>query len=156
MRQQFASFEEARHAGFHPCPLCFHRFPGFSGFERDLFFGMLCSREVSTFGLQTSDVELQQSFLRAGREVVAQWPLPRREYRYRFFVLESDVTNAIAYPDGQIFITTALLEALETDQELKAVLAHETAHVEMRHFYRRSYVPAAAPISGSGQRTGRL
>ncbi len=121
MRQQFSSLEETRHAGFRPCLLCVKWFPGFSGFEQDLFFGMLCGREANAMGPQTSDAELQQRFLRAGREVVELWPLPPRGYRYRFFVLDSDVTNAAACPEGQIFITTALLEALETDQELKAV-----------------------------------
>ena len=37
---------------------------------------------------------------------------------------------------GYIFVTRGLLESLETENELSAILAHEIAHVENRHSYR--------------------
>ena len=39
-------------------------------------------------------------------------------------------------PTGYIFMTRGLLESLETDDEVAAILAHEIAHVESRHSYR--------------------
>ena len=44
--------------------------------------------------------------------------------------------NAFAVPTGYIFVTRGLVESLETEPELAAILAHEIAHVESRHSYR--------------------
>ena len=53
-----------------------------------------------------------------------------RGYRYRFQVVDSDDINAFAVPTGYIFMTRGLLESLESDNEVAAILAHEIAHVE--------------------------
>ncbi len=46
----------------------------------------------------------------------------------RAFVLESGNVGAYAWPDGSIFLTSALVEMLEP-QEITAVLAHELGHL---------------------------
>src|SRR5207248_4159624 len=46
----------------------------------------------------------------------------------RVFVLESRNVGAYAWPDGSIFLTSALVEML-TPQEIAAVLAHELGHL---------------------------
>jgi predicted Zn-dependent protease len=48
-------------------------------------------------------------------------------------VNDAKVINAFALPAGYIYITTGLLNKIETDHELAAVLAHEVGHVEARH-----------------------
>ena len=65
------------------------------------------------------------------------WPVPLKGYRYRFQVVDADDINAFAVPTGYIFVTRGLMESLETEQELAAILAHEIAHVESRHSYRQ-------------------
>lgn len=45
--------------------------------------------------------------------------------------------NALAFPGGPIVITDDLIIALGNDDEILAVLAHELAHVEERHFLQR-------------------
>ena len=72
-----------------------------------------------------------------GARVLDGWPVPLKGYRYRFQVVDSDDINAFAVPTGYIFVTRGLLESLETEHELAAILAHEIAHVESRHSYRR-------------------
>jgi predicted Zn-dependent protease len=48
--------------------------------------------------------------------------------------LEDDQTiNAFALPGGQIFITRALFDQLQTESELAGVLGHEIGHVVARH-----------------------
>ena len=44
--------------------------------------------------------------------------------------------NAMALPSGDIYITDALIEQAEADEEIFAVLAHEVTHVEKRHGMR--------------------
>lgn len=46
---------------------------------------------------------------------------------------DSETVNAFALPGGQVFITAALYERLETDGQLAGVLGHEMGHVVGRH-----------------------
>ncbi len=55
----------------------------------------------------------------------------------RFFVVKDGRLNAFALPGGYIFITSGLLEELDSEDELAAVMAHEVAHVEARHVAKR-------------------
>jgi len=51
----------------------------------------------------------------------------------RLVVTRSDVVNAFAVPGGTVVVTTGLLRALRTPEELAAVLAHELGHVDAHH-----------------------
>ena len=51
-------------------------------------------------------------------------------------MVDADEINAFAVPTGYVFVTRGLLDSLETEDELAAILAHEIAHVENRHGYR--------------------
>lgn len=57
-------------------------------------------------------------------------------YRWRFGAIESDAINAFAMPGGYILVSTGLLKILESEDELAFVLAHEIAHVSLRHHYQ--------------------
>lgn len=61
----------------------------------------------------------------------------------RFHVLQSDLPNAFALPGGHIVLTTGLLEALRSPDELAAVFAHEWGHVERRHVLRNIFRQAS-------------
>ena len=52
---------------------------------------------------------------------------------YHAQVLESDEINALSAPGGFIFVTTGLLRALQDEDELACVLAHEVAHIAKKH-----------------------
>ncbi len=52
---------------------------------------------------------------------------------YRIIVIKSDKKNAFATPGGFIFITTGLLNIAKNEDEIASVLAHEVAHVALRH-----------------------
>ena len=60
----------------------------------------------------------------------------RQEIKYNFGVIQSDEINAYATPGGYIFITTAALDQMQSEAELAAVLAHEVAHVVLRHIVK--------------------
>ena len=58
----------------------------------------------------------------------------RRPYLdYRFGILDNGEVNAFACPGGLILVTRGLLESTHGEDELAAVLAHEIAHVTLRH-----------------------
>lgn len=52
---------------------------------------------------------------------------------YHFQLVRSDEINAFAAPGGFIIITSGLYKTLKSEDQLAAVLAHEIAHVTLRH-----------------------
>lgn len=73
-------------------------------------------------------VELTES---VGRKVVEV--SPRKNMPIKFRVLNTGQVNAIALPNGRIYVFRGMLEMTDTEDELAAVLAHETGHVAGRH-----------------------
>jgi len=61
--------------------------------------------------------------------------MPDAEWEY--VLLEDPSANAFAMPGGKIAVFTGLLETVESDDELAAVIGHEIAHVLFRHSNQR-------------------
>ncbi len=57
----------------------------------------------------------------------------RRGFSYKAYVYEDSVPNAFALPGGVIAVSSGLLETMENESAVFAVLAHEMGHVELRH-----------------------
>jgi predicted Zn-dependent protease len=58
---------------------------------------------------------------------------PREQIEWRFEIVDQEVPNAFALPDGHIYVSRGLLELSNSEDELAGVLAHEVAHVAARH-----------------------
>jgi predicted Zn-dependent protease len=57
----------------------------------------------------------------------------RPDLPWKFQILDEPAVNAFALPGGWVYVTRGLLAHLDSDDELAAVLAHETGHVTARH-----------------------
>jgi len=69
-----------------------------------------------------------------GQRVVAQSEARESPYKFEFHLLRDPQTvNAFALPGGQIFITAAMLDRLNSEAQLAGVLGHEVGHVVGRH-----------------------
>ena len=55
------------------------------------------------------------------------------QYPIRITVLKDTIVNAFAFPGGHIVIYSGILSKMENPQELVALLAHESSHVNNRH-----------------------
>ena len=44
-----------------------------------------------------------------------------------------DEINAYAAPGGNVMVTTGLYRIIENEEQLAAVLAHEIAHITLKH-----------------------
>lgn len=76
------------------------------------------------------------SYLNAvGERILAV--IPDKPFQYEFFVIDENTYNAFAIPGGKIFIYRGLFEAMETEDELAGILAHEISHVTSRHISKR-------------------
>lgn len=58
---------------------------------------------------------------------------PRRDMPLKFRVLNTGDANALALPNGRIYVFRGMVEMTDTEDELAAVLAHEAGHVAGRH-----------------------
>lgn len=70
-----------------------------------------------------------------GKRLVAA--LPPQHFTYHFYVIQEEVYNAFATPAGHIFINSGLIAAMENEEELAGILAHEIAHVACRHISQK-------------------
>ncbi len=68
-----------------------------------------------------------------GQALAALSDQPETFGGYRFLVLDSNDINAFAAPGGLIFVTRGLLKCCRNEDALAAVLAHEIAHVQLKH-----------------------
>ncbi|HET7844689.1 MAG TPA: M48 family metalloprotease, partial [Xanthomonadales bacterium] len=69
-----------------------------------------------------------------GYRLVAQSDRPEQEFT--FFLVRDEAINAFAAPGGFVGVNTGLVTTAESESELAAVLAHETAHVTQKHLVR--------------------
>jgi predicted Zn-dependent protease len=99
--------------------------------QQDFEIGKRYAPEVETQmgGLVPSPV-LQNYVDSVGQKVAGVSQRP--DYDYHFAALDHESMNAFALPGGYIFITRGMLEKLESEAQLAAILAHETAHVVAR------------------------
>jgi len=57
----------------------------------------------------------------------------RPEVKYSVKILDAPEINAFSIPGGHLYVTKGALEAVESEDELAAILAHEVAHNAAKH-----------------------
>lgn len=79
----------------------------------------------------------------ASQTFCQQHNLPPSHYNkpYTYTIIRSDTANAFVLPGNHVFVMTGLFEYIKDEDELAAVLGHETAHNLARH--------AGEKVSGS-------
>jgi predicted Zn-dependent protease len=103
--------------------------------EQEVALGLQAAPEMAAqFGGLHPDEEAQALVDRVGNRIVAGSPAAQSGYPFEFHLLaDPNTVNAFALPGGQIFITAALMNRLESEGELAGVLGHEIGHVIGRH-----------------------
>jgi beta-barrel assembly-enhancing protease len=90
-------------------------------------------QELLQRGLLLNDAEASAYLDRIGKRL--QPAIPQGP-AIRYFILKDPAINAMAFPNGNIYLHVGLLAKLESEDQLALVLAHETAHVVQRHSYK--------------------
>jgi beta-barrel assembly-enhancing protease len=78
-----------------------------------------------------SDAGVNEYINRLGLTLVTRSPGER--YPYSFKIVNVSEVNAFAFPGGPIYVTRGAIEAARSEGELAGALAHEIAHVALRH-----------------------
>jgi Zn-dependent protease with chaperone function len=98
-----------------------------------------------------------------GRRLAAVAPGPK--FPYTFKVVNAADLNAFALPGGPVYITRGLIESVPSEPELAGVIAHEIAHVALRHGTNnasKAYLAQAGigilggVLGGGGGATGQI
>lgn len=107
--------------------------PGFNLFtpEQDVQVGRQSAAQVERQIPILRHAAANAYLERVGRRLASRAPGPRFPYTFKIANL-SDV-NAFALPGGYVYVHRGLLERVRSEGELAGVLAHEIAHVGLRH-----------------------
>jgi predicted Zn-dependent protease len=98
---------------------------------QEIQLGQQAAQEVSQqLGLVDNDA-LQQYVQRVGAQLAAESERPNLPWTFR--VVDDPTPNAFALPGGFIFMTRGMMNVMESEAELAAVLGHEIGHVTARH-----------------------
>jgi predicted Zn-dependent protease len=103
--------------------------------EQEVALGLQAAPEMAQqFGGLDTDQDAQALVDRVGQHIVQNSDAKELGYPFEFHLLgDTQTINAFALPGGQIFITAALFDQLQTEGQLAGVLAHEIVHVIARH-----------------------
>lgn len=89
---------------------------------------------IEQYGGLHPDPDGQKLVKEVGNRIVANSSAKTTPYKYDFHLLaDAETVNAFALPGGQVFITAALFNKLENQDQLAGVLGHEIGHVVARH-----------------------
>jgi peptidase M48-like protein len=82
-----------------------------------------------------NDRRVEDFVEQVGDDLVGAIPAELRQpaFRYSFDVVNQKEINAFALPGGPMFVHRGMLEAAKSEGEVAGVMAHEIAHVALRH-----------------------
>ena len=98
---------------------------------QEIQIGQQASQQVAQQLGLVEDQALQQYVQRVGEGLARESERPNLPWTFR--VVDDPTPNAFALPGGFIFLTRGMMDLMENEAELAAVLGHEIGHVTARH-----------------------
>lgn len=99
--------------------------------EQDIAIGLQYAPEIEKqMGGRIEDPTLQNYVNAVGQNIARVSHKPHLEYS--FVALNDKSVNAFALPGGYVFITKGMLEKLDSEAQLAAILSHEITHIVAR------------------------
>ncbi len=97
----------------------------------EIRIGTETAKEIEKGSKLVTDEAILKRVNEIGQEIVRVSPDPTEKYVFK--VIEDKDINAFALPGGFVYIYTGLLNAVESDDELAGVIAHEISHAALHH-----------------------
>jgi hypothetical protein len=109
--------------------------PGFNLFklQQDVQLGKENAEGIDGVYPFVTDPQVLRYINGLGQRLASFAPNNSPEYVWTFKVIDSSDINAFALPGGYIYVNRGAIEVTESEAQLAGVLAHESAHVVMRH-----------------------
>ena len=107
--------------------------PGWNMFspQDDIEIGRQGAQQVEKEMQLLGDNRVDDYLNRVGQRLARH--APGYDYPYQFRTVNAKEINAFALPGGFLYVNTGTIAAAETEAELAGVMAHEIAHVALRH-----------------------
>ena len=120
--------------------------PGWNMFstEQDVEVGQQVSSEAERQVAMLNNSRVDTYVNSLGRRLADK--APGEKYPYRFKVVNDRAINAFALPGGPVYINRGVIEAADSESQLAGVMAHETAHVALRHGTNQASKASAAQM----------
>jgi len=103
--------------------------------QDDVQLGRRAAQEVEQQYPLLRDGQVENYVERVGQRLVSAIPSQFRhsEFQYNFKVVNARDINAFALPGGPMYVNRGMIEAARSEGEMAGVMAHEIAHVALRH-----------------------
>ncbi len=101
--------------------------------ETDIKVGKMASAELEASAKLVKDPVVTEYVNRIGQNLVRN---SDAKVPFTIKVLDDDDVNAMALPGGFFYVNSGLILAVDDEAELASVMAHEIAHVALRHWSR--------------------
>ena len=130
--------------------------------QQELQMGYQSAKEILKRERLSRDPRLNAIVKKVGMNIARAAAQPG--YKWQFFVIDKDVPNAFCLPGGKVFVYSGLFRAVENEDQLATVIAHEVAHAIARHGAERMSMiqlgrmgkQIAAQAIGGGKYTGLI
>jgi len=103
--------------------------------QDDVRIGREAAQQVEQQMPILNDSETTRYVQDVGRRLVNAIPSEFQQpgFQYNFSVINARDINAFALPGGPMYVNRGMIEAARTEGEMAGVMAHELAHVALRH-----------------------
>jgi beta-barrel assembly-enhancing protease len=102
--------------------------------QQEYFIGRAVAANIlATYKLYLSNQELTAYLNNICSAITINSPQPDAYNGYHVALLDSNEINAFATSGGHIFVTRGLVNAAKTEDALAGVIAHEVAHIQLKH-----------------------
>jgi beta-barrel assembly-enhancing protease len=102
--------------------------------EQEYYIGRaVAAKLLSTYKLYTKKPALTSYLNNICAAITINSPYPYIYNGYHVEILDSNEINAFATSGGHIYITLGLINAARTEDALAGVIAHEVAHIQLKH-----------------------
>lgn len=123
--------------------------PAFNIFspQQDIEIGKRAAAAVPRQYLLLNDKRVDDYLQEVGMRLVAHVPKGAYPYPYKYRCVNSAQINAFALPGGFIYVNRGVIENADNEAQLASVMAHETAHVVLRHGTAQATKSAGAQVA---------
>jgi len=121
--------------------------------EQEYYIGRAVAANIlGSYKLWNGNTALTAYLNQICKAITINSPRPDVYNGYHTAILDSNEINAFATSGGHIFVTRGLINAAKSEDALAGVLAHEIAHIQLKHgikAIRNSRITQALLVTGS-------
>jgi predicted Zn-dependent protease len=143
-----ATFDESRKAADSLTP------------ENEYYLGRAVAANIAARYTIYPDSDIETYLNKICTAIIINSPVPDIYMGYHVAILDTNEINAFATPGGHVFVSRGLIDCASDEDALASVIAHEIAHIQLRHaltsIRNARYVNAAVSgaLAGLGEGLG--